>query len=113
MSPSYSPIVSLGLGVESYERLSPHIVLLPKQLGDVHIERTVRLRACQQLVYARHGRCDGVCRCPAGLEQVQADFTSLEIYVWVADGRDEADGRRGERVVVRNVDIESPAAACA
>jgi hypothetical protein len=64
-------------------------------------------------VYARHGRCDGVCRCPAGLEQVQADFTSFEINVWVTDGRDEADGRRGEGVVVRDVDIESPAAACA
>ena len=113
MSPPCSPIVPFGLGVESYKRLGPYIVLLPKQLRDIHIEWTVRLRACQQLVDARHGRCDGVCRCPAGLEQVQADFTSLEINVWVADGRDEADGRRGEGVVVGDVDIESPAAACA
>lgn len=63
-------------------------------------------------MYARHGGCDGVCRCPAGLEQVQADFARFEIDIWVADRGDKADGWGREGIVVRDVDIESPAAAC-
>ncbi len=36
--------------------------------------------------------------CPRRLQQVEADLAGFEIYVWVADGRYEADCGRRERV---------------
>jgi hypothetical protein len=63
-------------------------------------------------MYARHGGGDGIGGRPGRLEQIEADLAGLEVDVGVADGRDEADGRRREGVCVRDVDVESPAAAC-
>lgn len=61
-------------------------------------------------MYARHCGRDGVRRRPRCLEQIEADLAGLEVDIWVADGRDEADGGRGEGVCVRDVDVEGPAA---
>lgn len=63
-------------------------------------------------MYACHGSSDGIGWSPGRLEQIKADLAGLEVDVGVADGRDEANCRRCERVCVRDVDIESPAAAC-
>jgi hypothetical protein len=58
-----------------------------------------------------HGGGDCVGRRPRRLEQVEADFARVEVDVGVADGRDEADGGRDERVRLGDVDVEEPGAA--
>lgn len=63
-------------------------------------------------MYARHGRADSVRRRPRRLEQVEADFASLEVHVWVTDGRDEAHRGRRQRVLRGDVDVEEPASPC-
>ena len=106
-----SPCIPLCLSVEPNQRLCAHIIALSKQLRDVDVQRAVWLSTGQQLVYARHGRRDGVCGRPARLEQVEADLARLEVDVGVADGREEADGGRRVGVGGRDVDVEEPCAA--
>lgn len=62
-------------------------------------------------MYACHGRCDGICGCPARLEQIEADLAGLEVDVGVADGRYEAHGGRRVGIGVGDVDVEEPCAA--
>jgi len=109
--PSASTLPPLRHRIKPDQGLGTHIILLPEQLRDIHIQRAVRLSARQQLMYARHGGRDGVCRRPRRLEQIEADLAGLEVDVGVADGGDEADGGRGVRVGGWNVDVEGPAAA--
>ena len=59
-------------------------------------------------MYAHHSRRDGVCGCPARLEQVETDLAGLEVNVGMADGRNKADRRRRVRVGRRDVNIEEP-----
>ena len=61
-------------------------------------------------MYTRHGRRDSVCRGPRRFQQIEADFSSLEVDIWVADGCDEADGGGRKRVGGWDGDGEEPAA---
>ena len=62
-------------------------------------------------MYAGHGCGNCVCGRPRRFQEVEADLAGLEVDVWMADGRDEADFRRAERVLRRNADVKEPAAA--
>lgn len=86
------------------------LIARAKQLRHIDIERTIRLGTCQQLVYTRHGRRDSVRRRPRRFEEIETDFSRLEVDIRVADGRDEADGGGRERVGGWDGDGEKPAA---
>lgn len=85
------PLEPLHLRIKPNQTLRPNIIPQPKQLRNIHIQRTIRLRTRQQLMYRRHRRCDCVCGTPRRLEQIEAYLARLEVDVGVADGRDEAD----------------------
>jgi hypothetical protein len=105
-----SSVVPFGLGVKPDQTLRSNLVPNPKQLRDIHIERTVWLGAGKELVYRGHGCRYCVCGRPGALQEVEADFARLEVYIRVADWRYKADGGRRERVRIGNVDVEEPAA---
>ena len=110
-SPS-PPIVPLRLGIKPNQALRSDIISDSKQLGYIDIQGAVRFSAGQQLVYTRHGSGDGVGRCPGRLQQVQADLARLEVDVGVAYGRDEANGRGGEGILVGDAYVEKPFPSC-
>lgn len=85
------PVIPLRHRIKPNQRLGPDIIPNPEHLRNIHIERTIGLRAGQQLVHARHGGGNRVRRRPARLQQVEADLARLEVDVGVADGRYEAD----------------------
>lgn len=51
---------------------------------------------------------DRVHRTPTRLEQIQTYLSSLEMYIWMADGRDKCDSRRLVRISIRDYDVEFP-----
>lgn len=63
-------------------------------------------------MYGIHSRRNGIRWRPRSLEQVQADFASLEMHIRVADGREKADSWRCQRVRVWDLDVEFPETAC-
>lgn len=105
-------VVPLGLGVKSDQTLRSNFVPNPEQLRDIHIERTVWLGAGKQLVYRGHGCRYCVCGRPGALQEVEADFARLKVYIRVADWRYKADGGRREGICIGDVDVEEPAATC-
>jgi hypothetical protein len=105
------PLEPLRLGIKPYQRLGAHIILLPKQLRNIHIERTIRLRTRQQLMHTRQRRSNSIRRRPRLLQQIEADLACLEVDVRVANWGYKADCGRGERVGGRDVDGEFPEAA--
>jgi hypothetical protein len=104
------PIIPLTNRIPPYQTPSPHIVTRAKQLRNIDVQRAIRLSTSKQLMYTRHSCRNRVRGCPRRLQQVEADLACFEIYVWVADGRYEADCGRGERVGCRYRDGEEPAA---
>lgn len=106
------PIKPLTNSIPPNQTPRPNIIARPKQLRNIHIQRTVRLRTSEQLVYARHRARNGIRRRPSRLEQVEADLAGFEIDVGVADGRYEADGGWREGILRGDRDGEEPAAVC-
>lgn len=104
------PIIPLTNSIKPNQTSSPNLVARPKQLRNIHIERTVRLSTSKQLVYTRQSRRDSIRGCPSGLEQIEADLARLEIDVGVADRCYEADGRWREGVGGGDRDGKEPAA---
>lgn len=49
-----------------------------------------------------------ICRRPRRFQEVEADFSGLEIHVWVADWGGKGDSGRGERVGGRDKDVKVP-----
>lgn len=84
---------------------------MPEQLRNIDIQGAVGLSTREQLMDRRQGCRNGVCRCPRSFEEIEADFSSPKVDVWVTDGRTEFDGWRGERVGWGDGDGKEPPAA--
>jgi hypothetical protein len=92
------PIVPRRPCIKPNQTLRPQPVPLPKQLRNINVQRTVRLRRRPQLMHGRHSGRNGVRRRPRRFEQVETDLARLEVHVGVADGRGECDCWRSEWV---------------
>jgi hypothetical protein len=91
LRPSLPALIPLGLRVKPNQALRANFVAYPKQLRNIDIQRAVRLRAREQLMYRGHSCCYCERGCPGGLQGVETDLAGLEVDIWVADGCYEAD----------------------
>ena len=72
---------------KSNQALPTNLIPTLQQRRYIHIKRTVHFRVREQLMDSLQRRRERVRRRPRRLQEVEADFASLEIYIGVADGR--------------------------
>jgi hypothetical protein len=91
--------------IKPHQPLRAHIIPIPHQIRNVHVQRTARVRIRQQLLHSRErGRKRVRGRPVRGRQKSKADFACLEVDVWVDDGGAEADEGWCEGVVGRDGD---------
>ena len=91
-----------------HQTLPTNLIATLQQRGYINVERTIHLWIRKQLVDGLQRRRKRVCRRPRRFQQVEADFSCLEIHVWVADWGRKGYFWRGERVGGRDEDVEVP-----
>jgi hypothetical protein len=83
-------------------------VALPDEAGDIDIEGAIEAGLGEEAHDALEGADEAEHGGPVFLEDVETDIARLPGHVGVADGRDEADGRRRHGVVGRQRERDQP-----
>lgn len=72
------PLPPFRLRIKPNQALSARLISLPQQLRHIDVQRRVRLRRRQQLMYRRERRGNGIRGRPGRLQQVEADLAGLD-----------------------------------
>lgn len=91
-----------------HQTLPANFIPTLQQRRYIHVEGTIHLWIRKQLVDSLQSRRKRVCRRPRRFQEVDADFTGLEIHIRVADRSRKGYLGWGERVGARDEDVEVP-----
>jgi len=95
--------------VQPDQTLRAHQIPFPQQLGNIQVQRAVRLASGAEQLLNRFQRAHKpIRRRPRALQQIQTDLARLEVDVRVAEGRREVHRRRAVGVGRGHGDGEGP-----
>lgn len=82
---------SLLLTPKRHKAPGAKYIAVPHKCGQINIKRTIDLRICQHKPDSLKGLQDSIGRRPSIFQEIEADLTGVEVHIWMADTRYEAD----------------------